>query len=114
MAITLILGFSLMLVAPLLRPSKKKSLALAAGAAAIVALAFVGFAHPDPRNGQAAVESDRRFYVLFLACEIPVLALALISLRCFNWAFWMGWTINLASAIYLSVIVIWLEFFWHW
>ena len=101
-------------MAPLLRPSKKKSLALAAGAAAIVALSFLGLAHPDPRNGQAAIESDHHFYVLFLACEMPVLALALISLRHFKWSFWLGWAINLALALYLTVILIWLEFFWHW
>jgi len=67
-----------------------------------------------PGSGSQPNESDRRFYLLFLACEIPVLALALISLRYFKSAFWLGWAINLGLALYLTVIVIWLEFFWHW
>jgi len=41
-------------------------------------------------------------------------ALALISSRRFKWAFWLGQGINLALALYLAVILIWLEFFWHW
>jgi hypothetical protein len=114
MTIFLILGFGLMLVAPSLRRSKQKSLARAAGAAAIVALAFFGLAHSDPRNGLASIETDRRFYLLFLACELPVLALALILLRPSQWAFWLGWSINLALALYLTAILLWLEFFWHW
>jgi len=114
MTIILILGFSLMLVAPLLRRYKLASLAMGAGAGAIVALAIFGLSDPDPRNGRAAIEADRRFYLLFLACELPVLALALISLRFFKWAFWLGWIVNLVLALYLTVIVIWLEFFWHW
>jgi hypothetical protein len=40
-----------------------------------------------------------------------VLVLALISLRHLRWAFWLGWGINLALALYLTVIAIWLEFF---
>jgi hypothetical protein len=59
------------------------------------------------------VESDRRFYHLFLACELPVLVLSLISLRTGKWTFWLGWGINLALALYSTVIAIWLEFF-HW
>jgi hypothetical protein len=114
MTIILILAFSLMLVTPLLRRYTLASLALGVGASAIVALSLIGLAHPDPRNGQAAIESDRRFHLLFLACELPVLALALISLRNFRWAFWFGWVINLGLALYLAMIVIWLEFFWHW
>jgi hypothetical protein len=110
----LVLGYGLMLAAPLLRRNKMRSLVLAAGAATIVALALIGIAHPNLRNGQAAIESDRRFYLLFLACELPVFALALISLRNLRWAFWLGWAINLALVLYLTVIVIWLEFFWHW
>jgi hypothetical protein len=78
MAITLILGSSLMVVAPLLRRFKLATLALGAGPLAILALAIIGLAHPDPRKGRAAIESDRRFYILFLASELPVLALALI------------------------------------
>jgi hypothetical protein len=104
----------LMLVAPLLRRFKMASLALGAGASAILALSLIGLAYPDPRNGRAAIESDRYLYLLFLACELPVLALALISSQYFKWAFWLGWVINLGLALYLTAILIWLEFFWHW
>jgi Ca2+/Na+ antiporter len=93
---------------------KLASRALAGGATAIVALALAGIVYPDPRNGQATIESDRRFYLLFFSCELHVLALALISLRYFKWAVGLGWAINLALALYLALILIWLEFFWHW
>jgi hypothetical protein len=109
-----LLGMGLMLVTPLLRRRRLASSALAWGATFIVAVSAFGLAHLDPRYGQAAIESDRRFYLLFLACEIPVLTLALISLRAFKWAFWLGFGVNLALSLYLAVILIWLEFFWHW
>jgi hypothetical protein len=103
-----------MLVAPLLRRYRMASPALAGGASAVIVLAIIGLKFEDPRIGLAAVESNRHFYHLFLACQFPVLILALVSLRYFKWAFWLGWAINLAFALYLTVIVIWLEFFWHW
>jgi hypothetical protein len=99
MNIILVLGFSLMLLAPLLRRFKMASLALGVGASAILALALIGLVYPDSRNGQGAIESDRHLYVLFLACELPVLVLALISLRYFLGAFWLGWIINLALVL---------------
>jgi hypothetical protein len=114
MKILFVLGMGLMLAAPLLRRRRWASPALAIGASIILGVSAFGLAHLDPRFGQAANESDRRFYHLFLACEVPVLVLALISFRHRRWAFWLGWGINLALALYLTVIVIWLEFFWHW
>jgi hypothetical protein len=51
MTIILVLGFSLMLAAPLLRRYKMASHALGAGASVIVALAIFGLAHQDPRYG---------------------------------------------------------------
>ncbi|MGA7917611.1 MAG: hypothetical protein WCA00_20425 [Candidatus Acidiferrales bacterium] len=112
--ILLVLGVCLMLAAPLLRRYQLRSPAMVAGASAVVAVAVVGLAHQDPRIGQAAIEANRRQYLFLLACELPVLVLALISLRYFKWAFWLGWTINTIFALYLAVIVVWLEFFWHW
>ncbi len=91
-----------------------RSPALAGGAFTVLAVAIVGLAHSDPRIGQAAIEANRRQYLFVLACELPVFTLALISFRYFKWAFWLGWTINLIFALYLAVIVVWLEFFWHW
>ncbi|MGC2702933.1 MAG: hypothetical protein WA361_00365 [Candidatus Acidiferrales bacterium] len=114
MAIVLVIGVCLMLAAPLLRRFQLRSPALVAGASTVVAVAIIGLAHQDPRIGEATIEANRRQYLYVLACELPVLILALISLRNSKWAFWLGWTINLIFAIYLAVIVIWLEFFWHW
>jgi hypothetical protein len=114
LAIVLVLGICLMIVAPLLRRYQLGSSALAGGASTVLAVAIVGLAHADPRIGQAAIEANRRQYLFVLACELPVLMLALISFRYFKWAFWLGWAINIIFALYLAVIVVWLEFFWHW
>jgi hypothetical protein len=112
--IIFVLGMGLMLMAPLLRRYRIASYALAGGAFVILVVSLNGLAHLDPRFGEGAIASDRRYYHFFLACELPVLILALISQRYFKWAFWIGWTINLALALYLTLIAIWLEFFWHW
>jgi hypothetical protein len=114
LAIVLVIGVCLMIAAPLLRRYHLRSPVLVAGACTVVVVAMVGLAHQDPRIGQAAIEANRRQYLYVLACELPVLILALISLRNSKWTFWLGWTINLALALYLAVIVLWLEFFWHW
>jgi hypothetical protein len=114
LAIVLVLGISLMIVAPLFRRYQLGSPALAGGASTVLALAIVGLAHTDPRIGQAAIAANRRQYLFVLACELPVLMLALISLRHFKWAFWLGWAINIVLALYLAAIFVWLEFFWHW
>jgi hypothetical protein len=114
LTIIFFLGIGLMLVAPFLRRYHKESLALACGAAAVLSVAVVGLVHVDPRIGEAAIQSNRREYRFMLACELPVLVLALISFKYLRWAFWLGWTINVMFAIFVAVIVVWLEFFWHW
>jgi hypothetical protein len=109
-----LIGIGVMLAAPLLRRPSKDSVALAVGASIVIAFSLVGLANPDLRAGQAAVNTNRGEYLFFLACELPVFLLALISWKRFKWAFWLGWGINVA----LSLIVLWvaieLEFFWHW
>jgi hypothetical protein len=114
LAIILVLGISFMIVAPLLRRYHRASAALAAGASIVLGLAIVGLGHSDPRIGQAAIEANRRSYLAMLVCELPVLVLALISWKYFKWAFWLGWAINVLFALFLAIIVVWLEFFWHW
>jgi FtsH-binding integral membrane protein len=104
-------GIGLMLVAPLLRRYRKASLALACGAAAVLAVAVVGLVHVGPRIGEAAIVANRRQYLYVLTCELPVFVLALTSLKHFKLAFWLGWAINLVFALYVTVIFIWLEFF---
>jgi hypothetical protein len=108
------LGICLMIVAPLLRRFGAASVVLAGGALAVLAVAIIGLAHVDPRIGLAAIESNRREYLFCLACELPVLILALISWRGFRWAFWLAYGINVAFSIFVLVIIVWLEFFWHW
>ena len=114
MTIIFFFGLGLMLIAPLLRRYHKASLALGCGAAAVLMVTTVGLVHVDPRIGQAAIESNRREYLFILACELPVLVLALVSCKYYKWAFWLGWAINLLFAMFVAVIVVWLEFFWHW
>lgn len=112
--IVFFLGISLMIVAPLLRRVHLASPALAGGALAVIAVSIVGLLDVDPRIGLAAIESNRREYLFFLACELPVFILALISWNRFKWAFWVGYGISVAVTILVLVIIVWLEFFWHW
>jgi hypothetical protein len=115
LAIIFVCGVGLMIVAPLLRRYRMAAPALACGASIVVVIAVTGLAHADARIGQAAIDSNRKFYPAVLVCELPALVFALISLRySFKWAFWTGWAINLAFALYVAAIVVWLEFFWHW
>ncbi len=104
----------LMVAAPFWRRQKMASPVLAAGAAALMVMAVAGLVTNDPKFGQGAVEANRRDYHLMLACQLPVFLLALVSWKRFAWAFWVGWAINLAFTVFVAVIVIWLEFFWHW
>jgi hypothetical protein len=108
------LGLSLMLAAPLLRRYRMAPPSLALGAFAVLAVALIGLLHVDPRIGEAAIESNRRQYIFVVACELPVLLLALLSWKSFKWAFWLGWGVNATFSLFISVIVVWLEFFWHW
>ena len=114
MALIFTFGIALMLTAPLLRRSRKAPFALAGGAFILLVLAVFGLTYPDVSAGQAAIESNRRFYLIILAFELPVLTLALVSLRYFKYAFWLGWTVNLGFTAWLIAVLVWLEFFWHW
>lgn len=115
MTLILVLGISLMVVAPLLRRYRMASPALAVGASIVLALAIIGLVFSSAaRLGEEAVRVNRRFYLTAMACELPVLLLALKSRKGFKWAFWLGWAVNLAFAAFLTAVVIWLEFFWHW
>ena len=109
-----LIGMSLAVLAPLLGRFKMASPALAVGALATLAVALFGLAYPDVRSGQASIEANRRFYLTVLACGFPAFILALVSWKRFRWAFWLGWAVNLAFVLYLLVVVVWLEFFWHW
>jgi hypothetical protein len=103
------------IAAPLLRRyGKFASGALAVGAAALVIQAGGGVLRPDFREGLAAVEANRREYLFVLACEIPVLAFALVSSGRPKKLFWLGWGIHAAFSACVLTVVIWLKFFWHW
>jgi len=113
-SIIFVLGLCLMIVAPLLRRYNKASPALAVGAFEVLAFSAIGLLHVDPRIGEAAIEQNRKEYLFFLACELPVFLLALISWKRFNWAFWLGWGINVAVGLLVLWVLVELTFFWHW
>jgi hypothetical protein len=103
------------LVAPLLRHlGRAAGLALAIGAGLIVAASVAEYVFADPRAGMAAINANRQFDRISLACEIPVVILALLSLRGSRRIFWGGWAIHVGFAAWIVTIVVWLEFFWHW
>lgn len=109
-------GIFFAMSAPLWRRSRKRaSIVLAMGASVVLAYGVLYFMYPDAQSGQAAIEANRRFVLLAIACELPVLGLALMSLKQFQHvSFWLGWTINLGYGLWLTAIFVWLVFFWHW
>jgi hypothetical protein len=113
MAILFFPGVLQALAAPPLG-GRNQAVALAAGAAMLIALSLFAFIHPDLRAGEATVESNWRFALLTPCCEAPVLALALILLPDRRKAFWAGWIIHALFTLWLIVVVVWLAFFWHW
>jgi len=113
MAVVFVLGILISATAPLLRRLGRAA-ALAAGAAILIAFCLFSVIHPDHRAGEAAVEANRRFSLIALGCEVPVLTLALISMAWWKRAFWVGWAIHFLFTPWLIVVVVWLEFFWHW
>jgi hypothetical protein len=114
MAPVFVLGLVVALLAPLVARFRRAHLALAAGAFLILVLAVVGLMHVDPRIGQGALAENRREYGLMIAVEVPVLGLALASIKGSRWPFWLGWSIHAAFAVFVGIVVVWLEFFWHW
>ena len=115
MAFVFALGVVSGIVAALLRRyGRASSMALAGGAGVLLVLAAAGLVHTDTREGLAAIEANRRQYLFVLACEVPVLVLALVSLERGKKLFWLGWGIHGAFTACVVAVVIWLEFFWHW
>jgi len=80
----------------------------------LVIVAVAGLLHHDVRDGMATVEANLREYRSMLEFEIPVLALALVSLRWQKKFFWIGWAIHAAFTVFVTAIAISPEFFWHW
>jgi hypothetical protein len=110
-----LLGFIVALFAPLLRRSKKADWALAAGALTVLLASIIGLLFfNDPKWGEAAVTSNRKEYLFFIICELPVFALALLATKGSRWAFWVGWGINAAVSVIVAIVVVQLMFFWHW
>ena len=113
MALILTFEMALMLTAAT-ASVPRDSYALVGGAVVVIALVLFGMAYPNSRQGQAAIEANHRFYLSVLACELPVLALGLISFRYFKYPFWLGWAVNVGFTLRLIAVLVWLEFFWHW
>jgi hypothetical protein len=109
-------GMLLGVLAPLGR--RHRSLAPAAltvGTVLVLAYALFDLWHPDIRAGRAAVDSNRRFDLFTLACELPAALLASVAwARSQKLCFWLGWTLNVGYGVWFAVVLVWLEFFWHW
>lgn len=103
-------------VAPLVCHWRRKagSVLLVLGAAILAAIAVTNLVAQDPRAGVAAIEANRRFDFIIAGCELPAFVLALISLKRLTKLYWVSWGIHLALTIYLAIVIVWLEFFWHW
>jgi len=91
-----------------------RSMALSFGAAFMIVLAILGLTNPDPRQELATIEANRKQYHFLLACEIPMLALAIASFGKSRKVFWVGWRIHTALTALVIFVVVWLKFFWHW
>jgi hypothetical protein len=115
MVFVFILGMVAGLAAPIfVRWAKAGGVTLAGAAALLVVAALTGVLNPDPREGLAAIEANRREYLFVLGCEVPVLAFALLSGEQRKKLFWLGWGIHTAFTACVAAVVIWLRFFWHW
>jgi hypothetical protein len=111
-----IFGMVMGAITPLLRRYRRtlSAILLALAAAILAAPVVVNFIHPDPRIGLAAIDANRRFDLVVAGGELPVLVLALVSLKWLGKLYWVGWGIHLAMTVWLGVVFVWLEFFWHW
>jgi hypothetical protein len=113
--LVVIFGMAIGVFTPLLRRHGRAAAGLLAAVAAILAaLAITNLITQDPRVGLAAIEENRRFDLLIAGCELPVVALALISLKRLKKLYWVGWGIHAALTVWLGAVIVWLEFFWHW
>ena len=103
-------------VAPLARRSRSLApAALTIGTAVVLTYVLLDLWHPDIRAGRAAVDSNRRFDFITLACELPAALLACVAwARSQKLSFWLGWSLNFGYGIWIVVVLVWLEFFWHW
>jgi len=112
--VILLIGMALMLLAPVLRRYNKAPWSLAGGASIVLVFSIIGILSMDPRVGLATIESNRKEYLFFLVCELPVLILALLSWKRLKWLFWLGWGINAALSLFVLWVFIDLTYFWHW
>ena len=103
------------LITPVVRGHRRTAakMLLALGAVILVGFALTHLINQDPRAGLAAMEENRRFGLLIAGCELPVLAMALLSLKWLDKLYWFGWGIHAALSVWLTVVFVWLEFFWH-
>jgi len=89
--------------------------ALASCACLLIAMMAYSYITSTPETlGLGASISNRREALVIIACEFTVLVFALLSLHRFKIFFWLGWAAHGSLTIFCTVVVIWLEFFWHW
>lgn len=96
------------------RRGRSAAVMLAVGAGILAVIAITNFINQDPRSGTAAIRANRGFDLPIIACESPAFVLALASLKRFGKLGWLGWGLHVALSVWLVVVIIWIEFFWHW
>ncbi len=112
MLILFSLGSAVGIVAPVFR--ERRGILLVACACLILALMAYSYQASTPEAlGQGSSTANRQEAVFAGACEMAVVGCAALSLRRTAF-FWVGWTLHTLLAAASAVIVIWLEFFWHW
>jgi HAMP domain-containing protein len=111
-----ILGMAIGVFSPAVRWKHRAAAArlLAVGAGILFVAAVGNLIAQDPRAGLATINANRRFDLMIAGPELPALALALLSLKRLDKLYWVGWGIHAGLSIWLTVIFVWLAFFWHW
>jgi len=111
-----IFGLAIGLITPVVRRYRRTAakMLLVLGAVILVGFALTNLINQDPRVGLGAIAANRRFGLLIAGGELPVLAMVLLSLKWLDKLYWFGWGIHAALTVWLVVVIIWLEFFWHW
>jgi hypothetical protein len=111
-----ILGMAIGAITPLVRWKHSAAAArlLAVAAGILFVTAVTNLIAQDPRAGLATIDANRRFDLMIAGPELSALVLALVSLKKLDKLYWVGWGIHVALSIWLTVVFVWLEFFWHW
>jgi hypothetical protein len=114
MAFLFVLGTLVGILSPVFRRDTRLRAVILASGAAIVSVVAAGYLlHQDPRDGLATIRANQQFGRIVLASGLPTVVLALFSLRRAK-LYWLAWGIHVAFSAWITAVLIWLKFFWHW